>query len=714
MANLAYYDSGNLAYKQIGTPQAQTFVVPTGYNRVDWVKLKLRKVGSPTGDATCSIYTLDGDGKPSVNLGTATYPNASVGGSGTYDWYTFSFGTPIAVTAGTYYAVVFTSTTDTSNTVMWFGDGSWSGGVGWRMSSGVWGVVSWDYSINVDGSYVVTNYIPTVTTTSPATSILNTSFAIAGNVTSDGSSTITERGFCYMAGSGTPTTANFKATVSGTTGAYSTTIGSLTATTLYSVRAYAINGVGTGYGSTVEVTTISDPAVTTGSVSSITITSFDIAGNVTSSGGGTISARGFVYSSENATPTLTDSKIIVSGTTGAYSGTISGLIGNTTYYVRAYVTTEVSTVYGSVVSTTTSTAPNTVLAELYSSTDNNLNDANVKIYTEADDEWHHMVIQNKVLYIADRNYVHQVEDVSGGHYFSGFVLDIPRPQKITALSKFKTDLLIGSKIADTVNEGGFYVWNTWSESFTIQDELKETGINAFIEGDNYVLASAGTNGNLYVYSNGQMELYKTIPGDYSPTKTCTINPYATANFKNLPLFGVSNVEGNPLLQGVYSYGSKAAGFPFVLNLEFPISQRDGDDFLLSNVEIGAIVVSGNNIYVSWRDGADNVGIDKLDWNNKLDGAYFETKLINPDRSILGKYNKYVVAYKSLPDDTSINLAYQKNHATLWSTVTSVTDTIRGIVYKELEVEATSFRVRVKLGTDGNNAPEIETAYVFLE
>ncbi|NTW32247.1 MAG: hypothetical protein HGB12_06435, partial [Bacteroidetes bacterium] len=68
--------------------------------------------------------------------------------------------------------------------------------------------------------------------------------------------TISERGVCWNT-SATPTTANSKATSAGTTGAFTSSITGLNTGTLYYVRAYAINSIGTSYGNQV---TFSTPA----------------------------------------------------------------------------------------------------------------------------------------------------------------------------------------------------------------------------------------------------------------------------------------------------------------------------------------------------------------------------------------------------------------------------------------------------------------------
>jgi len=98
---------------------------------------------------------------------------------------------------------------------------------------------------------------PTVTTQACTDVSYNTATG-NGNITATGGANCTTRGFCYMAGtSGDPTTANSTVFDTGSfdTGAYTKAITGLTAETNYRVRAYAINSVGTGYGTTVQITT---------------------------------------------------------------------------------------------------------------------------------------------------------------------------------------------------------------------------------------------------------------------------------------------------------------------------------------------------------------------------------------------------------------------------------------------------------------------------
>ncbi|WP_185155477.1 putative Ig domain-containing protein [Rudanella paleaurantiibacter] len=96
--------------------------------------------------------------------------------------------------------------------------------------------------------------LATVTTTAPS-EIRPNRATLGGNVTNDGGGAITERGVVYVAGTGTPTTANTKVTGGTGTGAFSVTATGLSANTLYTVRAYAINSAGPSYGSSLTFTT---------------------------------------------------------------------------------------------------------------------------------------------------------------------------------------------------------------------------------------------------------------------------------------------------------------------------------------------------------------------------------------------------------------------------------------------------------------------------
>jgi len=209
------------------------------------------------------------------------------------------------------------------------------------------------YGIEQPFSTLAANTTPVVTTTA-VTSITQTTASSGGNVTSAGGLTVTARGICY-ATTQNPTIANSIVAGGTGTGAFTSSITGLTASTTYYVRAYATNSLGTSYGTQVSFSTLAantTPVVTTTAVTSITQTTASSGGNVTSDGGLTVTARGVCYATTQ-TPTIASS-IVAGGTgTGSFTSSITGITASTTYYVRAYATNSLGTAYGSQQSFTT-------------------------------------------------------------------------------------------------------------------------------------------------------------------------------------------------------------------------------------------------------------------------------------------------------------------------------------------------------------------------
>lgn len=94
------------------------------------------------------------------------------------------------------------------------------------------------------------------------------------------------------------------------------------------------------------------PTVTTSSASSVTASSMTANGNVTSDGGGSITSRGFYFGTSSSYSSNT--KYTVSGTTGAFTRSFTGLSGNTTYYMTAFAVNSAGESVGTTVSQLTS------------------------------------------------------------------------------------------------------------------------------------------------------------------------------------------------------------------------------------------------------------------------------------------------------------------------------------------------------------------------
>jgi uncharacterized protein (TIGR02145 family) len=192
-------------------------------------------------------------------------------------------------------------------------------------------------------------------TTSAANNITSTTASCGGNVTATGDATVTERGVCWSV-SHNPTLSNSHTTNGGGIGNFTSSLTGLNSGTTYYVRAYATNGVGTAYGEEKSFTTLSLPTVTTKTVTNITSTTATCGGNVTSSGGTIVTARGVCWSTSQ-NPTISGSHTSNGTGIGNFTSSITGLAPNTTYYVRAYATNSVGTAYGEQRVFTSTTVP---------------------------------------------------------------------------------------------------------------------------------------------------------------------------------------------------------------------------------------------------------------------------------------------------------------------------------------------------------------------
>jgi uncharacterized protein (TIGR02145 family) len=194
--------------------------------------------------------------------------------------------------------------------------------------------------------------LPLVTTTN-VTGITQTTATSGGNVTSDGNAEVTSRGVCWN-NSENPTVSNSKTSDGTGAGSFTSSLTQLIPGNTYYVKAYATNSEGTAYGS--QVTFSSNPIIlatlTTTIATAITQTTAVSGGNITSDGGGAISARGVCWG-KSQNPTTAEGKTTDGSGTGTFTSNISGLTANTKYYYRAYARNSAGDAYGDEKSFTT-------------------------------------------------------------------------------------------------------------------------------------------------------------------------------------------------------------------------------------------------------------------------------------------------------------------------------------------------------------------------
>jgi len=203
------------------------------------------------------------------------------------------------------------------------------------------------YSNEISFTTLPTPTLPVITTV-PVTNITAISAESGGEITGDGNSAITEKGVCWST-TDMPTINDNKIIEGTGSASFSSIVSGLSASTVYYVRAYAINSIGISYGNSISFTTTDGkPEVETLSPTNITTSSADCNGNVVNDGGFEISQNGICWSTTNTDPTLSDNVVNASTPgTGTFTIPLSSLsVG--TYYFKAFATNSNGTSYGSV------------------------------------------------------------------------------------------------------------------------------------------------------------------------------------------------------------------------------------------------------------------------------------------------------------------------------------------------------------------------------
>ena len=202
-----------------------------------------------------------------------------------------------------------------------------------------------------------------IVTTSSVSDVAEISATVGGDVTANGGAAVTERGV-YYGTIANPEIDGTKLPIGSGIGEFSTSLTSLSSGTIYYIKAYATNSIGTSYGSQESFTTlVATPTVTTSSVSNIAEISATVGGNVTADGGATVTESGIYYSTTSS-PETSGTKLAIGSGTGEFSTSLTGLPAGTVYFIKAYATNSAGTSYGSEETFTTLTTPSLTTTEI--------------------------------------------------------------------------------------------------------------------------------------------------------------------------------------------------------------------------------------------------------------------------------------------------------------------------------------------------------------
>jgi hypothetical protein len=166
-----------------------------------------------------------------------------------------------------------------------------------------------------------------------------------GNITSDGGSTVTARGICWNTSSG-PTVSNDKTIDGSGLGSFLSEATGLTPGTLYYMRAYATNAVGTSYGDEYSFTTMSGiEDITIGDAYDITTVEAKVSLTIVEGSGALNIPYGGICWSTSPNPTVDDDKTEDFTDFGTFISLMIGLSPGTLYYFRGYAINEFGATY---------------------------------------------------------------------------------------------------------------------------------------------------------------------------------------------------------------------------------------------------------------------------------------------------------------------------------------------------------------------------------
>lgn len=288
-----------------------------------------------------------------------------------------------------------------------------------------------------------------------------------------------------------------------------------------------------------------------------------------------------------------------------------------------------------------------------------------------------MVEQNLQLFIGNSRVI---ASINSSGTLNKTALDLPVGQVVKALATYETDLIIGTKVASDVRKCGVYRWDTYSDSWTIDDQIEVNGVNIFIYADNNLLAQIGSNADIYSYNGAKMEKYLQLRnGDTAVNVTLT----SSANISGTPIFATG--------KGIFSFSRPAPDMDYAQNIEYISSQGQ-------SITVGGLAVVGTTVLFAWEDGSSH-GVDALSANRA--SGVITTPIAE------GSFNNVIVKYSSLPAGTSIAISTKVDDGD-WTAQTVITDTIRKICYFDGGLgTVNTLQAKVTLTSSGTSTPEVE-------
>ena len=228
--------------------------------------------------------------------------------------------------------------------------------------------------------------VPTVKTSSIQIDKNNNYITVTGNVTSEGASAVSKRGFCWSTVTN-PTVSDATSSNSYGPGQFSQEITGLALNSTYFIKSYATNANGTSYGNQLEIKTLSAGKFGIVSFDSLSFKTTRIIVNIENLGEINIKSIGICYSNTGTPSFKNDSTTVVHSniTDKSFSISLKNLSVNTKYLVRAYINTNLGPFYSDEINFTTKQYTQGTFGDISVTSLSNLSaDAKVNVTTLGD------------------------------------------------------------------------------------------------------------------------------------------------------------------------------------------------------------------------------------------------------------------------------------------------------------------------------------------
>lgn len=259
----------------------------------------------------------------------------------------------------------------------------------------------------------------------------------------------------------------------------------------------------------------------------------------------------------------------------------------------------------------------------------------------------------------------------------------------------------------TSEEAYLFFWDGDSTTFNFFIKTDEGGVNAMVNNQNRLFGIVGSSGAWYSLYPTFQQLHEIPKLEFS--KNIEVFPGAISNWKSLIHIGVGGVvSSSSVYQGVYQWGSKSSLFPEALNFGYTISEGVVNS---TDIAIGAVKGIGTQMFISWKNGTNNYGVDKvLQTNDPFSSGFIEFLVEDGgDASREDLAINLKAYYHALKTGEGIQLAYQVNRSGTYTSGTA--DTTVGSNHTRLNVDSDKarfyeFQMKATLTASGTTSPTL--------